>query len=46
MGLAEAYRYSGNKKQAILYYKRYLELTPDGPNSPAAKAQLGSLSGE
>jgi predicted Zn finger-like uncharacterized protein len=43
MGLAEAYRYSGNKKEALLYYKRYLELTPDGADAPAAKAQIQSL---
>ena len=46
MGLAEAYRYKGEKTQAVLYYKRYLELTPDGPDSPAAKAQIQSLKGE
>jgi predicted Zn finger-like uncharacterized protein len=46
MGLAEAYRYKGDKPQAVLYYKRYLELTPDGPDAPAAKAQIQSLKGE
>ncbi|MHB8417916.1 MAG: zinc-ribbon domain-containing protein [Myxococcales bacterium] len=43
MGLAEAYRYKGEKREAKLYYKRYLELTPDGPDAPAAKAQIEQL---
>ncbi len=45
MGLAEAYRYSGAKEKAIKYYKRYLDLTPDGPDAPVAKAQIEALKG-
>jgi predicted Zn finger-like uncharacterized protein len=46
MGLAEAYRYKGDKTQALVYYKKYLALTPDGADAPAAKAQIQSLKGE
>ena len=46
MGLAEAYRYKGSKDKAIIYYRKYLDLTPDGPDAPAAKAQIESLKGE
>jgi predicted Zn finger-like uncharacterized protein len=43
MGLAEAHRYKGDKKEALAYYRHYLELSPDGPDAPAAKAQITIL---
>src|SRR5690606_14648231 len=33
-GLAEAQRFGGNKAAALRSYKRYLELSPSGPDAP------------
>ncbi len=49
MGLAEAYRAQGslpNKRKALALYQRYLDLTPDGPDAPVAKAQVEILSSD
>jgi predicted Zn finger-like uncharacterized protein len=49
MGLAEAYRAQGtaaNKRKALGLYKRYLDLAPDGPDAPVAKAQVEILEGD
>jgi predicted Zn finger-like uncharacterized protein len=49
MGLAEAYRAQGtaaNKRKALVLYKRYLDLAPDGPDAPVAKAQVEILEGD
>jgi thioredoxin-like negative regulator of GroEL len=43
MGLAEISREQGNAKKAIGLYQRYLDLTPDGTDAPAARAQLEQL---
>jgi predicted Zn finger-like uncharacterized protein len=43
MGLAEISRAQGNAKKAIGLYQRYLDLTPDGADAPAARAQLEQL---
>jgi predicted Zn finger-like uncharacterized protein len=46
MGLAEAYRAqgsAGNKRKALGLYRRYLDLAPDGPDAPVAKAQVEIL---
>ncbi len=43
IGIAEAYRYSGDDKHALMYYRRYLDVAPDGPDAPVAKAQIEKL---
>lgn len=43
-GLAEARRYDGQKARAIASYKRYLELSPSGPDANVAKNAIRSLS--
>lgn len=42
-GLAEAMRYSGNKSAALRAYKRYLVLSPSGPDAPIARKAIQSL---
>ncbi len=42
-GLAEAYRFSGQKAQAIKAYERYLLLAPAGPDAAVAKNALEAL---
>jgi predicted Zn finger-like uncharacterized protein len=49
MGLAEAYRAqgsAGNRRKALGLYRRYLDLAPDGPDAPVAKAQVEILEGD
>lgn len=43
MGLAEAYRLKGMKRDAIKYYQQYLDILPDGPEAPVAKRMLETL---
>ncbi len=45
-GLAEAQRYSGKKEAALRSYKRYLELSPSGPDAPVARNAIQSLEQE
>ncbi len=45
IGIAEAYRYQGLKKQAIEAYQRYLEIHPSGRRAPMARKQLERLGG-
>lgn len=42
-GLAEAYRGSNQKTQAVIIYKRYLQVAPSGPDSGTARAQIRLL---
>jgi predicted Zn finger-like uncharacterized protein len=44
-GLAEAYRGSNQKPQALVIYKRYLQVAPGGPDSGIARAQIRLLEG-
>lgn len=46
LGLAEAYRFKGDKAQAIESYERYLEEAPDGPEAPLARRSIESLGQE
>jgi tetratricopeptide (TPR) repeat protein len=46
IGLAEAYRYKGDKEKALLNYQKYLEMAPNGPDARAAKVQADNLRGE
>jgi predicted Zn finger-like uncharacterized protein len=46
LGLAEVSAQQGNRRKAIGLYQRYLDLTPDGPDAPAARAQLDELKAE
>ncbi len=41
--IGQAYRLAGNLDQAELFYRRYLELDPDGPNAPVAREFIASL---
>lgn len=43
IGLAEAYKYGRDNENAIKYYKRYLELHPDGPEASVARSNLEQL---
>lgn len=43
MGLAEAYSAKGMKRDAIKHYQKYLDILPDGPDSPVAKRALQDL---
>jgi predicted Zn finger-like uncharacterized protein len=46
LGLAEVSAQQGNRRKAIGLYQRYLDLTPDGPDAPAARAQMDELKAE
>jgi tetratricopeptide (TPR) repeat protein len=43
MGLAETYRTLGRNADAIEYYKKYLDVLPNGPEASAAKNALERL---
>ncbi len=43
IGLAEAYKYKHDNANAIKYYKRYLEVLPNGPESSVARSNLEQL---
>ena len=46
LGLAEVSARQGNRRKAMGLYQRYLDLAPDGPDAPAARAQLEQLKAE
>jgi tetratricopeptide (TPR) repeat protein len=46
MGLAEAYKEKGDKKQALEYYTRYVDQAPDGPEAGIARAAIEKLNKE
>jgi len=43
MGLAESYKYQGNTEQARIYYQRYLDVLPGGPEAAVARRNLKEL---
>lgn len=43
MGIAEAYKYHGDTKNAIVYYQKYLEVRPSGPEANIARRNLDDL---
>ncbi len=43
MGLAEAYRMRGMKRDAIAHYRVYLDILPDGPEAAIAKRMVEQL---
>ncbi len=43
LGLAEAFRYKGNKELAIINYRKFLQLNPNGPESEVAKNAIKNL---
>jgi tetratricopeptide (TPR) repeat protein len=43
IGLAEAYKYKRDNANALKYYKRYLEVLPNGPEASVAKSNLEQL---
>ncbi|MBW1872674.1 MAG: tetratricopeptide repeat protein, partial [Deltaproteobacteria bacterium] len=43
MGLAESYKYQGNKLKAVVYYQRYVDAFPHGPEASVAKRNLKEL---
>jgi len=43
MGLAEAYRTRGMKRDALVHYRAYLDIMPDGPEAPVAKRMIEQL---
>jgi hypothetical protein len=46
MGIAEAYRARGQKRDAVKHYQRYLELNPEGSEAPVARQALKDLGQE
>jgi hypothetical protein len=46
MGLAETYRALGKRAEAIQYYEKYLETSPQGSDVEAARSALEQLKGE
>jgi len=45
-GLAEAYRETGQKAQALKCYHRYIQLLPSGPDAGSARLQIRLLEGK
>ena len=45
IGMAEAYRYQGQSKEAVAYYRRYLEQSPNGPKAGMARRHVEELGG-
>jgi predicted Zn finger-like uncharacterized protein len=43
IGIAEAYKYLGKKKDAIVYYKKYLSEMPNGPEASVARRNIKDL---
>ena len=43
LGIAEAYRIKGMKRDAIKHYREYLDILPDGPEAPVAKRMIEQL---
>lgn len=44
-GLAKAYRQRGDKEQAVIYYKKYLEMNPNGSGASSARDAIAKLEG-
>ncbi len=44
MGLAEAYRMKGMKRDAIKHYREYLDILPSGPEAQVARRMIEQLS--
>jgi predicted Zn finger-like uncharacterized protein len=44
LGLAETYRLQGREEDAIQFYRKYLEVLPDGPEAKVAKEAIRRLS--
>jgi predicted Zn finger-like uncharacterized protein len=45
IGIAEAYRFQGNKDEALKYYQKYVEAHPSGPKASIAKRHIADLGG-
>jgi predicted Zn finger-like uncharacterized protein len=45
-GLAEAYRSSGQKTEALIIYRRYVNVAPTGPDAAAARLHIRQLGGK
>ena len=45
-GMGEAYRAAGDRKRALEAYQRYLATSPDGPDAPAARRQVKTLTAD
>lgn len=43
LGLAQAYRRLGERRQALLWYRRYLELSPEGTHAELARRSIARL---
>jgi predicted Zn finger-like uncharacterized protein len=43
IGLAEAHKFQGNRNEALTYYKKYLDLLPDGPDADLARENINEL---
>jgi tetratricopeptide (TPR) repeat protein len=43
IGLAEAYKMRGDKDEAVSYYKRYLQVLPNGSRATMAQKNLRDL---
>jgi len=43
IGMAEAYRYQGLAKEAVAYYRRYLDQAPNGPKAGIARRHVEEL---
>lgn len=44
--IAESYDQAKNKQKALRYYKKYLEIAPNGPQAEAAKSKVKELEGK
>jgi tetratricopeptide (TPR) repeat protein len=45
-GIAKAYRAKGDKDQAITWYKKYLEVNPNGGAAQVARESIAKLEGQ
>jgi predicted Zn finger-like uncharacterized protein len=43
IGLAEANKHQGNKNEALVYYQKYIDLMPDGPDAAQARENINEL---
>lgn len=44
--IAESYNVAKNKNKALIYYKKYLEVAPNGSQAEAAKSKIKELEGK